>query len=124
MGSPPRSGSKNGQSNARASSSSRSPAISGGNANRIIAPVARMYQAYSGIRLIDMPGGRVLSTPMISSTAAASEAISTNDRPSSQMSAPLPGAYSPLVSGGHMNQPPSGAARKKMLPNTAQPPIT
>ena len=71
-----------------------------------------------------MPGGRVLSTPMISSTAAASEAISTNDRPSSQMSAPIPGENRALVSGGYMNQPPSGPARKKMLPNTALPPIT
>jgi len=49
-----------------------------------------MYQQYSGIRLMRMPGGRVFSTPTISSTAAAIDATSMNDNPSSQISAPRP----------------------------------
>ena len=38
-----------------------------------------------------MPGGRHLSTPTISSTAAAIAATSMNEKPSSQMSAPMSG---------------------------------
>ena len=44
-GSPPRAGSKNGQSKARSISIKRSPAIKGGKANRIITATTRMYQA-------------------------------------------------------------------------------
>ncbi len=69
-----------------------------------------------------MPGGRHLSTPTISSTAAAIEATSMKDRPSSQMSAPMPDWRMSVVSGGYMNQPPCGAASKKIEPHTKMPP--
>ena len=45
-----------------------------------------------GIRLTRIPGGRHFSAPTISSTAAAMEATSMNDRPKSQMSLPGPSA--------------------------------
>src|SRR5690606_3154019 len=83
----------------------------------------RMYQAYSGMRLSRMPGGRHFSTPTISSTAAALEATSMNDSPSIQMSAPMPASDGSVASGGYMNQPPSGAASKKIEPQTNTPPI-
>ena len=54
-----------------------------------------------------IPGGRHLSVPTISSTAAAIAAISMNEKPSNQMSAPAPGWYLD-VSGGYMNHPPLG----------------
>ena len=38
-----------------------------------------------------MPGGRHLSVPTIISTAAAIAATSMNEKPSSQMSGPMPG---------------------------------
>ena len=38
-----------------------------------------------------IPGARHFSTPTISSTAAAMAAISMKEKPSSQMSAPIPG---------------------------------
>lgn len=41
--------------------------------------------------LIRIPGGRHLSVPTINSTAAAMAAISMNEKPSNQMSAPIPG---------------------------------
>src|SRR5687768_6733611 len=70
-----------------------------------------------------MPGGRHLSTPTISSTAAAIAATSMNENPSSQMSAPISGWYVE-VSGGYMNQPPRGAALKKSEPHRKTPPMT
>src|SRR5690606_20530192 len=120
--SPPLAGSKNGQPASRCSSNMMSPAISGGNANRIIAPTTRVYHAYRGIRLMRMPGGRVLSTPTISSTAAAIEATSMKLRPSSQTSAPSPSVYW-VDSGGYMTQPSLGAASKNTEPHTNMPPI-
>src|SRR3546814_1686553 len=60
-----------------------------------------------------MPGVRHLSTPMMSSTAAAIEATSMKLRPSSQMSTPMPALRPSVLSGGYMNQPPVGAASKK-----------
>src|SRR3546814_6600736 len=77
----------------------------------------------SGIRFMRMPGGRHLSTPMMSSTAAAIEATSMKLRPSSQMSTPMPALRSSVLSGGYMNQPPVGAASKKREPQTKMPPI-
>ena len=65
-----------------------------------------------------MPGGRHFSTPTISSTAAATDDTSMNERPSIQMSAPRPERSLRVVSGGYMNQPPSGAALKKIEPAT------
>ena len=101
-----------------------SPAISGGKANRIIAATTSTYQPYSGIRFSRIPGGRHFSVPTISSTAAAIEATSMNDRPSSQMSGPRPGVnFSSVVRGGYMNQPEAGAAPKKIEPLTKTPPI-
>ena len=70
-----------------------------------------------------MPGGRHFRTPTISSTAAATEDTSIKDRPSIQMSAPSPDRSVRVVSGGYMNQPPSGAALKKIEPDTKTPPI-
>jgi hypothetical protein len=43
-------------------------------------------------------------------------------RPSSQISAPMPDCS--VESGGYMNQPASGAALKKIEPQTKTPPIT
>jgi hypothetical protein len=63
-----------------------------------------------------------LSTPTISSTAAAIDDTSMNDRPSIQMSAPMPAVAGSVDSGGYMNQPPSGAASKKIEPATKIPP--
>jgi len=70
-----------------------------------------------------MPGGRHLSTPTISSTAAATDETSMKERPSIQISAPSPDRSVRVVSGGYMNQPPSGAALKKIDPPTNSPPI-
>ena len=82
-----------------------SPAISGGKANRIMPATISTYQAKSGIRLMRMPGGRHFSMPTMSSTAAAIEATSMKERPSSQMSAPMPENSLSVASGGYMNQP-------------------
>src|SRR5688500_6624659 len=70
-----------------------------------------------------MPGGRHFRTPTISSTAAAMADTSMKENPSSQMSAPMSGWYAE-VSGGYMNQPPRGAASKKMDPQRNRPPST
>ena len=70
-----------------------------------------------------MPGGRHFSTPTISSTAAAIDDTSMKDRPSIQMSAPIPASDGSVANGGYMNQPPSGAASKKIEPATNTPPI-
>ena len=45
------------------------------------------------------------------------------ERPSSQMSAPMPESSSSVASGGYMNQPDEGAASKKIEPQTKTPPI-
>ena len=58
----------------------------------------------------------------MSSTAAAMAAISMKPSPSSQTSALMPGENSGPVSGGYMNQPPSGAMSKNRLANTRMPP--
>ncbi len=39
------------------------------------------------------------------------------------MSAPMPDCSTSVVSGGYMNQPPLGAASKKIEPETKMPPI-
>ena len=44
------------------------------------------------------------------------------ERPSSQMSAPMPDNSSSVASGGYMNQPDDGAASKKIEPQTKTPP--
>ena len=106
----------------RSSSNRMSPAISGGKAKRIIAATTSRYQAKSGIRLTRMPGARHFSTPTMISTAAAIEATSMKERPSSQMSAPMPLSSGSVASGGYMNQPLDGAAPKKIEPQTKTPP--
>lgn len=73
------------------------------------------------MRLTRIPGGRHFSTPTISSTAAAIEATSMKDSPSSQMSEPSPSSC--VASGGYMNQPDFGAASKRIEPITKTPPI-
>ena len=57
----------------------------------------------------------------MSSTAAAIEATSMKLNPSSQISAPMPDCS--VESGGYMNQPASGAALKKIEPQTKTPPM-
>jgi hypothetical protein len=59
----------------------------------------------------------------MSSTAAAMAAISTKPSPSTQTSVLMPGEYVGPVSGGYMNQPPSGATPKNRLENTSMPPM-
>ena len=71
--------------------------------------------------LTRIPGGRHFSAPTISSTAAAIEATSMNDRPRSQMSEPMPSSI--VASGGYMNQPALGAAENRIEPITKMPPI-
>ncbi len=71
-----------------------------------------------------MPGARHLSTPVMSSTAAAIEATSMKLRPSSQMSVPIPLCRGSEESGAYMNQPPSGPAPKNSEPQTKTPPMT
>ena len=62
-----------------------------------------------------MPGARVLRTPTMSSMAPAIAEISMKPMPSSQKSALIAGrVLACSVSGGYMNQPPSGARPKKM----------
>ena len=70
-----------------------------------------------------MPGGRHLSTPTINSTAAAIDATSMNDRPSNQMSVPMPDCAVSVLRGGYMNQPPDGATPNRIDPHTKQPPM-
>ena len=114
---------KNGQSNARSSSSSSVPAISAGNAKITISAATSTAQANSGILISVMPGARVNRMPMISSIAPAIAEISMKPMPSSHQSAPMPGECSLPVNGGYMNQPPSGEAPKKMVMKNASPPI-
>ena len=59
---------------------------------------------------------------MISSIAPAIAEISMKPMPSSQKSAPTPGDCFAPVSGGYMNQPPSGEAPKKIVAKKASPP--
>ncbi len=68
-----------------------------------------------------IPGGRHLSVPTISSTAAAMDATSMKERPSSQMSGPSPSAM--VASGGYMNHPCSGPTPNSTEPSTKVPPM-
>ncbi len=114
---------KKGQSKARSSSSSVVAAITAGKANTIISALTRVAQANTGIRPSVMPGARVKRMPTISSMAPAIAEISMKPMPSSQKSAPMPGEYCLFVSGGYMNQPPSGDTPQKMVQKNARPPI-
>ena len=114
---------KKGQSKARSSSSSRVPAITAGKAKITIRAETSMAQANTGIWDRRMPGARVNKMPMISSMAPAMADISMKPMPSNQKSAPMPGECALPVSGGSMNQPPSGAAPKNSVQKNANPPI-
>ena len=81
-----------------------------------------MVQANIGILSSDMPGARVRSTPTMISIAPAIAEISMKPMPSSQKSAPMPGEYCALVSGGYMNQPPEGARSKNNVAKKTRPP--
>jgi hypothetical protein len=71
-----------------------------------------------------MPGALVRNTPTMISTAAAMTEISMKAMPSSQKSALMSGENSMLVSGGYMNQPPSGAMPKNRVEKKIMPPMT
>src|SRR5688500_1910392 len=114
---------KNGQSKARSNSSSSVPAITPGNANPTSTALTSMAQANTGIFIRCMPGARVNRMPMMSSMAPAIAEISMKPMPSSQKSAPRPGDNSLPVSGGYMNQPPSGETPKNSVQKNAMPPI-
>ncbi len=68
-----------------------------------------------------MPGGRHFKIPTMSSTAAAIDATSMKDSPSSQTSTPMPGRS--VLKGGYMNQPPSGAIPKNSDTQKNVPPM-
>ena len=61
--------------------------------------------------------------PTISSMAPAIAEISMKPMPSSQKSAFRPGEYFRPVSGGYMNQPPSGARPTNSVQKNARPPM-
>src|SRR3982750_996407 len=88
----------------------------------IMNAITSTYHAKIGILESFIPGARVLRMPTMSSTAAATAEISTKPSPRTQTSVLTPGEYSGPVSGGYMNQPPSGATPKKRLENTMTPP--
>jgi hypothetical protein len=113
---------KNGQPNARSSSSSMVARITAGNANTIIPAKISIVQAKIGSLSSDIPGARVRSTPTMISIAPAIAEISMKPMPRSQKSAPMPGEYCVLVSGGYMNHPPLGARSKNSVPKNTVPP--
>ena len=94
-----------------------------GKAKMIMKAVTSIAQANTGILDSVIPGARVNRMPMISSIAPAMAEISMKPMPSSHQSAPIPGECCLPVSGGYMNQPPSGEAPKKMVQKNARPPI-
>src|SRR5687767_10502702 len=114
---------KNGHRSARSSSSSSVARMIGGKPKTIISPTTSIAHAYTGILSSDMPGARVRMIPTMSSIAPAIAEISMKPMPSSHQSAPLSGEYWELVSGGYMNQPPSGETPKKRVQKNASPPI-
>ncbi len=123
MGSPPRSASKKGQLKARSISSSIVHRITLGKATTIITANTSMAHANIGILSRVIPGARVRSTPTMISIAPAMAEISMKPMPSNQKSVLIPGLKAMLVSGGYMNQPPSGAnptnsERKNIVPPT------
>src|SRR3546814_1638286 len=69
-----------------------------------------------------MAGARHFMMPTIICTAVAIEATSMKERPSSQISAPIPENSLLEASGGYMNQPVLGAELKKIDPQTKMPP--
>ena len=80
------------------------------------------YQAKIGILSSDMPGARYFRIETVNSTAAQIAEISTKVMPISQKSVLMPGECSGPVSGGYMNQPPSGAMPKNSATSSIAPP--
>ncbi len=113
---------KNGQPKARSSSSRIVAKITAGKAKTIIPAKIRSVQAKIGIFVRVMPGARVRSTPTMISIAPAIAEISMKPMPSSHQSAPIPGEKRSPVSGGYMNQPPSGAVPKNSVQKNTRPP--
>src|SRR5688500_16181472 len=74
------------------------------------------------MRLIDMPGARILRMVTIISTAATSAAISVNVTICAQTSTRLPGAYSGPDSGTYANHPVSGPVLEYIPANSSSPP--
>src|SRR5689334_17268472 len=99
-----------------------SAALTAGMPIMIMPALTSMYQANAGIVPSLIPGTPVRRMPTMSSTAAATAEISTKPRPSTQTSVLMPGENLGPVSGGYMNQPPSGATPKNRLANTSVPP--
>ncbi len=93
-----------------------------GNAKTIMKPTTSIAHANTGMRPSVIPGARVNRIPTINSIAPAIAEISMKPMPSSQKSAPSPGEYFASVSGGYMNQPPSGATPKKIVQKKPSPP--
>ncbi len=114
---------KNGMSKARSSSSSVVATITAGKATITMPQKTSMTQANTGILSSVMPGARVRRMPTASSIAPAMAEISMKPMPSSHRSAFTAGEYCALVSGGYMNQPPSGASPTKMLQKKTSPPM-
>ncbi len=79
--SPPFSGMKNGQPNARSSSSMMVARITAGKANTIMPAKISIVQANIGILSSDMPGARVRRTPTMISIAPAIAEISMKPMP-------------------------------------------
>ena len=98
--------------------------ITAGKAKTTMAAKTSMAQAKIGMRPSVIPGARQRRMPTISSIAPAMAEISMKPMPSRYMSVLMPGECSLLVSGGYMNQPPSGAAPKNSEEKKASPPIT
>src|SRR5690606_24272367 len=114
---------KNGRPKARSSSSSAVATMTAGNAMMTMPENASMIQAKIGSLSSVMPGARVRRMPTASSIAPAMAEISIKPMPSSHRSALTAGEYALLVSGGYMNQPPSGARPAKMLQKKTRPPM-
>ena len=82
-----------------------------------------VVEAIAILLLPPMLGARVRRIPTMISMAPAIADISMNPMPSSQKSARSPGENCQLVSGGYMNQPPTGATPKNSVPKNTSPPI-
>lgn len=96
--------------------------ITAGNAKTIIAAKTSIAHANIGMRPSVMPGARVRSTPIRISIAPAIAEISMKPMPSSQKSWFTRGDQRASVSGGYMNQPPSGAQPTNRLRKKPRPP--
>ena len=89
--------------------------------------VTRPIQVKIGMRIIVMPGARMLSTVTMRLTAPTSEATPVISRPSVQKFTPSDGENGVVLFGAYMNQPPSAPPPRnhevlmKMPPNEERP---